>query len=73
MAAEDTPDWLSATEMTWRANQLFCEHTDMSVIEVKLNTETYSMFADFLADVLTIHHNVAIFHGSKIFFLFVNI
>lgn len=65
LAAEDTPDWLSATEMTWRANQLFCEHTDMSVIEVKLNTETYSMFADFLADVLTIHHNVAIFHGTE--------
>ncbi|CAG9853703.1 unnamed protein product [Phyllotreta striolata] len=65
LAAEDTPDWLSELEITWRANQLFCEHTDMSVIEVKLNTETYITFTEFLADALTIHHNVAIFHGIE--------
>ncbi|XP_056632307.1 zinc finger MYND domain-containing protein 11 isoform X1 [Diorhabda sublineata] len=65
IAAEDHPDWLSDSELTWRANQLFCEHTDMSVIEVKLNTETYTKLADFLGDVLTIYHNVTIFHGTK--------
>lgn len=65
MAAEDHPDWLSDSELTWRANQLFCEHTDMSVIEVKLNTETYTTLAEFLGDVLTIYHNVTIFHGNK--------
>lgn len=65
MAIEDRPAWLTDAELTWRANQLFFEHLDMSVIEVKLNTETYSTFSEFLADVYTVHHNVAIFHGSK--------
>lgn len=64
MAQEDRPEWLTDSELTWRANQLFFEHRDMSVIEVKLNTESYNMFSEFLADVYTVHHNVAIFHGS---------
>lgn len=67
MAAEEKPEWLTDTELSWRANQLFFDHMDMSVIEVNLNTETYNLFSEFLADVYTIHHNVAIFHGSKCF------
>lgn len=65
MASEEKPEWLTDTELTWRANQLFFDHMDMCVIEVNLNTETYNLFSEFLADVYTIHHNVAIFHGSK--------
>nr|XP_023015478.1 zinc finger MYND domain-containing protein 11-like [Leptinotarsa decemlineata] len=65
MAAEERPEWLTDAELTWRANQLFFEHRDMSVIEVKLNTETYSMFSEFLEDVYIVQHNVAIFHGIE--------
>lgn len=65
MAAEDRPAWLTDSELTWRANQLFFEHRDMSVIEVNLNSESYSILSEFLADILTVQHNVAIFHGSK--------
>ncbi|KAJ8913563.1 hypothetical protein NQ315_017114 [Exocentrus adspersus] len=65
MAQEDRPEWLTDAELTWRANQLFFEHRDMSVIEVKLNTDSYNMFSDFLADVYTVQHNVAIFHGIE--------
>ncbi|KAL1491099.1 hypothetical protein ABEB36_011747 [Hypothenemus hampei] len=63
MAAEDRPTWLTDTELTWRANQLFFEHRDMSVIEVNINTTSYSILSEFLADVFTVQHNVAIFHG----------
>lgn len=65
MAQEDRPEWLTDTELTWRANHLFFEHKDMSVIEVNLNNEFYSQLCEFFADVLTVQHNVAIFHGSK--------
>uniref|UniRef100_A0A6P7GDG9 Zinc finger MYND domain-containing protein 11 n=1 Tax=Diabrotica virgifera virgifera TaxID=50390 RepID=A0A6P7GDG9_DIAVI len=65
MAPEDQPEWMSESELTWRASQLFCEHTDMSVIEVKLNTETYTKFAEFLGDILTVQHNITIFHGNQ--------
>ncbi|XP_063903277.1 zinc finger MYND domain-containing protein 11 isoform X2 [Zophobas morio] len=65
MAEEDRPEWLTDRELTWRANQLFFEHRDMSVIEVNLNNESYSYIHEFLADVLTIQHNVAIFHGIE--------
>ncbi|XP_066251129.1 zinc finger MYND domain-containing protein 11 isoform X2 [Euwallacea similis] len=65
MAAEDRPSWLTDSELTWRANQLFFEHRDMSVIEVNLNTESYSILSEFLADILTVQHNVAIFHGIE--------
>lgn len=65
MAQDEKPEWLTDTELTWRASQLFYDHMDMSVIEVNLNTETYNLFSEFLADVYTIHHNVAIFHGGE--------
>ncbi|CAH0558220.1 unnamed protein product [Brassicogethes aeneus] len=65
MAQEDRPDWLTDAELTWRANQLFFEHKDMSVIEVNLNNETYTLLAEFVADVYTVQHNVAIFHGLE--------
>ncbi|XP_049821980.1 zinc finger MYND domain-containing protein 11 isoform X2 [Aethina tumida] len=63
MAPEEKPDYLTDTELTWRANQLFYEHKDMSVIEVNLNSIAYEKLADFLADIYTVQHNVAIFHG----------
>ncbi|KAG5882338.1 hypothetical protein JTB14_037623 [Gonioctena quinquepunctata] len=65
MAAEERPEWLTDAELTWRANHLFFEHRDMSVIGVKLNTETYIMFSEFLEDVYNVQHNVAIFHGIE--------
>lgn len=65
MAEEDRPAFLTDTELTWRANQLFFEHRDMSVIEVNLNTNSYSVMSEFLADILTVQHNVAIFHGME--------
>lgn len=68
MAIEEKPEWMSDAELSWRASQLFFDHMDMSVIEVNLKTENYSLFSEFLADVYTIHHNVAIFHGSKYMF-----
>lgn len=65
MAPEEKPDYLTDTELTWRANQLFYEHKDMSVIEVNLNSIAYEKLADFLADIYTVQHNVAIFHGRN--------
>nr|CAH7754920.1 unnamed protein product [Callosobruchus chinensis] len=65
MAQEDRPEWLTDTELTWRANQLFFEHRDMSVMEVKINTQTYATFSEFLADVYSVQHNVAIFHSDE--------
>ncbi|CAH1992326.1 unnamed protein product [Acanthoscelides obtectus] len=65
MAQEDRPEWLTDTELTWRANQLFFEHRDMSVMEVKINTQTYTTFSEFLADVYSVQHNVAIFHSVE--------
>lgn len=37
----------------------------MSVLEVNLNSEAYNILSEFLADIFTIQHNVAIFHGSE--------
>ncbi|EFA03764.2 zinc finger MYND domain-containing protein 11 isoform X2 [Tribolium castaneum] len=65
MAQQERPEWLTDKELSWRANQLFFEHRDMSVIEVNLNNESYTKLYQFLADVLTIQHNVAIFHGIE--------
>lgn len=65
MAEEDRPEWLTEGELSWRANQLFAEHRDMSVIEVKINSETYTKLSEFMADVLTVQHNVAVFHGIE--------
>ncbi|XP_044267928.1 zinc finger MYND domain-containing protein 11 [Tribolium madens] len=65
MGEQERPEWLTDKELSWRANQLFFEHRDMSVIEVNLNNESYTKLYEFLADVLTIQHNVAIFHGIE--------
>lgn len=65
MAEEEKREWMTDKERSWRANHLFFEHRDMSVIEVNLNNESYVDIHEFLADILTIQHNVAIFHGSS--------
>ncbi|KAF7270039.1 zinc finger MYND domain-containing protein 11 [Rhynchophorus ferrugineus] len=65
MAEEDRPSWLTETELTWRSHQLFFEHKDMALIGVNLNTDSYNVLSEFLADIYTIQHNVAIFHGLE--------
>lgn len=73
MGEEEKREWMTDKELAWRANYLFFEHRDMSVIEVNLNNESYIEIYEFLADVLTIQHNVAVFHGSILYIFRVNI
>lgn len=66
MAPDTTPDWMTELERSWRARQLFYQHMDMAVIELKLKAKEYTKLCEFYADVITIRHNIAVFHGSKI-------
>lgn len=68
MAPDNSSEWMTSSERLWRAGQLFYRHVDMTVIEVKLKGNEYEKLCEFFADVVTIRHNVAIFHGSKIVF-----
>lgn len=65
MNVETKPDWCTEAEVSWRSGQLFYQHMDMSVIELKLRTKQYTRMCDFQADVVTIQHNIAIFHGLE--------
>lgn len=64
MAPEPRNEWLTDAESNWRANQLFYIHMDMSKMDDKLKNLQYTTVYDFEKDVLTVQHNVAIFHGS---------
>lgn len=68
MAPDAIPEWMTDVERSWRATQLFYQHMDMVVIELKLKGKEYAKLSEFFADVVTIRHNVAIFHGSNSFF-----
>ncbi|KAL3283562.1 hypothetical protein HHI36_006701 [Cryptolaemus montrouzieri] len=57
--------WYSLSHLSWRASHLFFEHMDMSVINDKLKDEKYTSCHRFLQDILTIRHNVGIFHGLE--------
>lgn len=65
MAPGQKYEWSDAADLSWRARQLFYRHVDMNVMESKLRAKKYIKLVEFMADVITVQHNVAIFHGSK--------
>lgn len=64
MAPEPRHEWLTDADLNWRANQLFYIPMDMSKMQEKLKNLQYITVYDFQKDVVTVQHNVAIFHGS---------
>lgn len=64
MAPEPRFEWMTESELSWRANQLFYLQMDMFKMDEKIRKLEYSMLYEFQTDVVTIQHNVAIFHGS---------
>lgn len=58
-------EWYTPAEMSWRAGQLFYTHMDMAAVELKIRTKDYKNFSQFKADVLTMLHNIDIFHGTE--------
>lgn len=66
MLPEETKlEWLTSPEVKWRAQQLFYLPMDMNVIKAKLDSKEYSTIGEFKSDVLTIQHNVFIYHGGS--------
>lgn len=65
MSMEPKPEWLTESEIVWRSKLLFYQVMNMTVIENKLKMNEYSYLVQFKADVLTIQHNVAIYHGTE--------
>lgn len=59
-------EWMTEEERAWRATQLFYQPMDMAIIELKLNAKEYNKLSEFYADVTTVQHNVAVFHGSEL-------
>lgn len=66
MSPEPREEWFTEEELNWRAKQLFYKPISMSTISHKIKDKGYITFVDFIADILVIQHNIAIFHGSKI-------
>lgn len=60
-------EWMTDAELKWRSNHLFFLDLDMSKIQDKITNLRYSTLFDFQKDVLTVQHNVAIFHGSTLY------
>ncbi|GJQ70483.1 hypothetical protein Trydic_g22895 [Trypoxylus dichotomus] len=58
-------EWNDDADFAWRAAQLFYQHIDMNVMQLKLQSLEYSKPVEFMADVMTVQHNVAIFHGIE--------
>lgn len=65
MAPDGVPEWLTEAERCWRGAQLFYQPMDMAVLELKIKSKEYSKLFEFYADVITIQHNVAVYHGSE--------
>lgn len=63
MAPRPQIPWINEQELRWRANQLLYQTMDFRIIDMKLRTQEYTKLSQFHADVLTIQHNVGIFHG----------
>lgn len=55
---------MTESEIAWRMKQLFYQPMDMLTMESKLLHKKYTKLWEFTADVVTVQHNVAIFHGS---------
>lgn len=68
MTPDAVPEWMTETECSWRASQLFYQHMDMVVMDLKLKAQEYNKVGEFYSDVITVQHNVAVFHGSKFCF-----
>ncbi|KAK9888564.1 hypothetical protein WA026_000807 [Henosepilachna vigintioctopunctata] len=58
-----SPVWQTQADLSFRASHLFFENKDMSVIDANIKSKSYSKCYSFLSDVLTIIHNIGIFHG----------
>lgn len=65
MAPRVQQPWTTEQEYQWRANQLLYQTMDFRIMDMKLRTKEYTKLSQFRADVMTIQHNVAIFHGSE--------
>ncbi|KAF5303056.1 hypothetical protein FQR65_LT08385 [Abscondita terminalis] len=65
MSADPRPEWITESEISWRSQLLFYQVMNMGIIENKLKMNEYIHLVQFKADVLTIQHNVAIFHGIE--------
>uniref|UniRef100_A0A1Y1N527 MYND-type domain-containing protein n=2 Tax=Photinus pyralis TaxID=7054 RepID=A0A1Y1N527_PHOPY len=65
MSMEPKPEWMNDVEINWRVKQLFRTPMNMIVIENKIKQKQYEYLVAFKADVLTIQHNVAIYHGIE--------
>ncbi|KRT79504.1 hypothetical protein AMK59_6388 [Oryctes borbonicus] len=65
MDPEQKYEWTDKEDLAWRATQLFYQHMDMGVMQLKLQSSEYRNTIEFIADVMTIQHNVAIFHGME--------
>ncbi|XP_017771081.1 PREDICTED: zinc finger MYND domain-containing protein 11 [Nicrophorus vespilloides] len=65
LTLEQKYEWYTPSELKWRSTQLFYRHIDMSIVESKIQSNDYEKFSEFQADVVTMLHNVAIFHGVE--------
>lgn len=65
MSIDSKAEWLTEVEISWRAKQLFRTPMNMAIIESKIKQKQYEYLVAFKADVLTIQHNVAIYHGIE--------
>lgn len=64
MAPRIPQPWTTEQEFQWRATQLLYQTVDIKIMEMKLRTKEYTKLAQFHADVLSMQHNVAVFHGK---------
>lgn len=65
MTPDAVPEWMTETECSWRASQLFYQHMDMVVMDLKIKAQEYNKLGEFYSDAITVQHNVAVFHGSR--------
>lgn len=65
MAPRVAHAWMTEQEIAWRVRQLLYQTMDTPIMEMKLRMKEYTRLAEFHADVITIQHNVAIFHGLE--------
>ncbi|KAF5287743.1 hypothetical protein FQA39_LY15763 [Lamprigera yunnana] len=62
---ERLPEWMTTAEISWRSKILFYKIMNMTVVGHKVKMNEYSYLVQFKADILTMQHNVAIYHGVE--------
>lgn len=65
MASTEHIPWLTEQEKLWRAKMLIYKSIDFDAIDSKLRNKQYTKFTEFHVDILTIQHNVAVYHGLQ--------